>query len=291
DHHEFRDICDCLVSQPAAKYKPKVYEVAIDLGRMVFQPLTGALIGEINAHGDVITFMRGIFGKKLSDAFEMETGVPRRGKDETIGNFAEYCGVKVGELREPKELQSPRISACNYVRDWTFKVEGCRISARFETPKATDPDTLSAEEAAARQIITIRGPKHLIGSVPGCGELEAVCRDLNGRDIEAIKRRLVMAAPLPSRAPREGPRFPRSPADDIRRRDNERPYGAPHVSGLMTSRWTSSPAPRQSDRRDPFMKQHTPANPHKPSNLVEGVKSLTMATPRPGHDRLGRRTR
>jgi hypothetical protein len=277
DHFEFRDICDCLVSDPAEKYQPKLCEIAVDLGRAVFQPLAGSLIGDINGQGDVIVFMRGVFGEKVSGSFEMATEVARRSREETIGRSVEYHGIKIGELRAPVEFQSSRISICNYVRELTFKVEGGRIAARFETAKGKDSDSLAADEAIARRIMRFRGPKHLMGIISGHSGMEALCHELSARDIAQISSGLVLTGAIASGGiPRAQP--------------GRRDYPMqPRMGGRPPSQYDDHGGFMRPPRR---MRNEPPKpQPKPPANAVEGVARLTMKQVRPGYDRLGRRTR
>ncbi len=217
NHPEFLDICSVLRAGPAARYKPRAHEFKMDIGRPVFQPMAGVAITGAAAQGDVAVVLGRIYGERILHNVETATERPRRTRKIIVKpQTLKYQGL---EIKRPEPVpdqmvESTHFSEWNIVREFTFKSEGKPITACFETAfKAGEPDPLPAEDAAARQVITIKGPKDLVEMVSGYGGLEALCTELRERDVATLQKKVAAAttAPIPDpKTPRGyGPRFPK----------------------------------------------------------------------------------
>jgi hypothetical protein len=234
-HHEFMDICDHLVCWEAAKYKPKTYEFRLDLGRPVFQPLAGSVINEAAAQGDVAILVGRIFGERVFNNLETSTEKPRRTRTVVVKGAAPvHMGVEIKAPLPDKVVEMQQLSQWNIARLFTFKVDGGSVTACFETAFHAEPNPLPCEnDAAARNVITVKGPKHLVEKVSGFAGLEALCAELKARDIAKIRSSVAAAtiAPIPAPKPQRsnGPRFPRR--TDGFGVDNRRPsFGSNGIS-------------------------------------------------------------
>ncbi len=191
EHPEFAYVCDSLRNAPAEKYKPKTHEFRVDLGRPVFQPLDGNRIGESAAHGDVAMLVGKIFGREIFYSVKMSVERARRIQKRVLESPA---GIK--SFGVPSELT--RLSDWNVIREMEFNVGDRKIVACFESGfKVGEPSNLPAEDAAGRQVITIKGPKDLVDRVSGFDGINALCDDLKGRDIARIKSRLELQTTAP----------------------------------------------------------------------------------------------
>ena len=214
EHPEFAYVCDSLRAAPAAKYKPRTHEFKVDLGRPVFQPTDGDKIGDSAARGDVALLMGKIFGREIFYSVKMSVERARRIQKLVLETPKAYMGVEIKKPDTSRVKVSTRLSDWNVIREMDFSVGDRKISACFESGfKVGEPNPLPADDAAGRQVITIKGPKDLVDRVSGFEGINALCDELRGRDITGVKRKLeaLINAPIPTpKTPRgNGPSFPR----------------------------------------------------------------------------------
>lgn len=332
-HPEFTYVCDFLRTQPASEYKPRVQEFKVDLGRAVYQLMDGGKFGQSAAYGDVALLMGKIFDESVfRSAVAMTPQHALRSNKRMVAASAEYQGLAIRQ-EAPRErvIETSRFSDWNLIRGIEFLVGDRKISVRYETAfKVGEPEELPAEDAAARDIITINGPKDLVDRISAHAEIASIIDGLKARDISAVesKVRAKTIAPIPPvKAPRsEGPGFPRRGGIREGAPDGQPSFTRNGISvparfrddhTLHTSGFTDDVGGREGpgsmrryyERRDdnkrhfgvpgyqdqfmrapPRFRKPEP-QPKPAANAVEGLARLTMKQARPGYDRLGRRTR